>query len=316
MTSAAATAVAAVDVGTNSVRLLVAEPGGDRHLTRVVREVRITRLGKGIDATGHLDDAALERTLSVIGDYAAIWRRRGVERARIAATSAIRDAADRDRFFDGVRERTGVDAVVLSGKQEAATAFLGATAAVRGEAPYLVLDIGGGSTELILGDLAPVASTSRQLGCVRLTERALPSDPPTRAELDAAAAIAAAQLDAAAMQVHPEKARTLVGVAGTVTTLAALHLGLDAYEPERIHGTRLPRPAVAALVARLGAMTAAQRAALGPMAPGREDVIVGGAIILACAMARFDFTEVLVSEADILDGLAIDLLRAGDPARG
>jgi exopolyphosphatase/guanosine-5'-triphosphate,3'-diphosphate pyrophosphatase len=212
--------------------------------------MRITRLGQGIDATGHLDDAALGRTLEVIGEYAAIWQERGVERVRIAATSAVRDADDRGRFFDGVRERTGVDAVVLSGEQEAATAFLGATAAVRGDAPYLVLDIGGGSTELILGEGGPVASSSRQLGCVRLTERALRSDPPTRAELDAAAAIAAAELDAAAMQIHAEQARTLVGVAGSVTTLGALHLGLDAYEPERIHGTRVPRQAVAALTER------------------------------------------------------------------
>jgi exopolyphosphatase/guanosine-5'-triphosphate,3'-diphosphate pyrophosphatase len=309
-------AVAAVDVGANSVRLLVAEPGGEGHLTQVVREMRITRLGQGIDATGHLDDAALGRTLEVIGEYAAIWQERGVERVRIAATSAVRDADDRGRFFDGVRERTGVDAVVLSGEQEAATAFLGATAAVRGDAPYLVLDIGGGSTELILGEGGPVASSSRQLGCVRLTERALRSDPPTRAELDAAAAIAAAELDAAAMQIHAEQARTLVGVAGSVTTLGALHLGLDAYEPERIHGTRVPRQAVAALTVQLGAMTTAERAALGPMAPGREDVIVGGAIILACAMARFGFAEVLVSEADILDGLALELLRAAGPAPG
>jgi exopolyphosphatase / guanosine-5'-triphosphate,3'-diphosphate pyrophosphatase len=298
--------VAAVDVGTNSVRLLVADPGDP--LVEVEREMRITRLGKGVDATGHLDDEALARTLGVIEDYAERWQALGAERVRIAATSAVRDASDRDRFFDGVRERAGVDAEVLTGEQEAATAFAGATASVSGEAPYLVLDIGGGSTELILGERQPEASTSRQLGCVRLTERALRDDPPTRDQIDEARALAEAELIAAEAVVDGRRARTLVGVAGTVTTLAALHLGLDEYEPTRIHGTRMPFEAVRALEEQLGAMTTAERAALGPMAPGREDVILGGAIVLERTMAHFRFAEVLVSEADILDGLAMTLL--------
>jgi exopolyphosphatase / guanosine-5'-triphosphate,3'-diphosphate pyrophosphatase len=298
--------VAAVDVGTNSVRLLVAESGDP--LVQVEREMRITRLGKGVDARGHLDDAALASTLHTIADYAARWTELGASRVRIAATSAVRDAADRDRFFDGVRARTGVDAEVLTGTQEAAAAFRGATASVGGRAPYLVLDIGGGSTELILGEGELLASTSRQLGCVRLTERNLHDDPPTPRQIEEATAFIDAELAAAEALVSARSARTLVGVAGTVTTLAALHLGLETYEPSRIHGTRVPLAEVARLTASLTGMTAAQRAALGPMAPGREDVIVGGAMVLERTMARFGFGEVLVSEADILDGLAMGLL--------
>jgi exopolyphosphatase / guanosine-5'-triphosphate,3'-diphosphate pyrophosphatase len=299
-------AVAAVDVGTNSVRLLVARDG--QPLDRLERLMRITRLGKGVDATGRLDDESLERTLGVIGDYAERWRELGAARVRIAATSAVRDAEDRDRFFDGVRERAGVDAEVLSGEQEAATAFLGATASVSAGRPFLVLDIGGGSTELIRGDQRPDAWTSRQLGCVRLTERSLPGDPPSAADMTAARQVVDDELDQAEGIVDPSAARTLIAVAGTATTLAALHLDLDDYVPDAIHGTRVPLSAVVELTERLAGMTAAERAALGPMAPGREDVIVGGAVILQRVMERFGFAEVLVSEADILDGLVLSLL--------
>ncbi len=300
------TRVAAVDVGTNSVRLLVAEPG--EPLRSLERAMRITRLGAGVDATGHLDDGALARTLDCIGDYADRWRALGAERVRISATSAVRDAADRDRFFDGVRARAGVDAEVLSGDEEATTAFRGATAAVEGEAPYLVLDIGGGSTEYIRGVDVPEAMTSRQLGCVRLTERCLPTDPPTADEIQAAYELVDAELDVVDGLVAPGSARTLVGVAGTVTTLAALFVGLEVHDPERVHSTRIPIDQVVALTGRLAVMPVAARAALGPMAPGREDVIVGGALILTRTMERFGFADVLVSESDILDGLALGLL--------
>ena len=302
------TRVAAVDVGTNSVRLLVAESNGTA-MTNVERLMTITRLGFGVDATGHLDDAALERTLSCIGGYAERWRELGAERVRISATSAVRDAADRDRFFDGVRARAGVDAEVLSGEQEATTAFLGATSGIEGTPPYLVLDIGGGSTEFILGSTAPEAMTSRQLGCVRLTERAVHSDPPTPQELAEALAVIDAELDAVEQLMKARSARTLVGVAGTVTTVAALHLGLDEYLADRIHGTVVPAREVIAISDQLAAMTTAQRRALGPMAPGREDVIVAGALILRRVVERFGFAEVLTSESDILDGLAMQLLR-------
>jgi len=300
------TRVAAVDVGTNSVRLLVAE--GPAPVRVVEREMRITRLGAGVDAAGVLDDAALERTLACLDDYARRWRELGAERARIAATSAVRDAADRHRFFDGVRARTGVAAEVLSGDEEARTAFRGATALVEAEAPYLVLDIGGGSTEFIRGTSEPEAVSSRQLGCVRLRERALPGDPPGAAAVTAARSAIAAELDVVERLVDPVGARTLIGVAGTVTTIGALHLELPAYLPERIHGTRVPAAAVHALTERLLALPSAERALLGPMAPGREDVIHAGALILDEVVRRFGFDEVLVSESDILDGLALGLL--------
>lgn len=301
------TRVAAVDVGTNSVRLLVAE-GRDGGLETVERLMTITRLGAGVDATGHLDDAALERTLNCIDGYAKRWQALGAQRVRISATSAVRDAADRDRFFDGVRERAGVDAEVLTGDQEARTSFTGATAGARGEAPYLVLDIGGGSTEFILGSSGPEAMTSRQLGCVRLTERCINTDPPTSQDLRGAMAVVDEELSAVEQLVDVGSARTLIGVAGTVTTVAALHLGLPEYRADAIHGTRVPAADVARIAGELAAMTSPQRRELGPMAPGREDVIVAGAVILQRVVERFGFADVLTSESDILDGLALELL--------
>ncbi len=304
--------VAAVDVGTNSVRLLVArggsggDPAAREPLTVIERLMTITRLGKGVDARGHLDDAALTRTLDCLEDYARRWRSLGAERVRIAATSAVRDAADRERFFDGVRERTGVAAEVISGQEEALTAFRGAVSSVGGRPPYLVLDIGGGSTELILGETAPAAADSLQIGCVRLTERCLHDDPPTEDQLTRARSVVAAELDS--LPFDPAPARTLIGVAGTVTTIGALHLQLATYEAERIHGTRVPVDAVAALSRRLAGMTNQERAELGPMAASREDVIVAGCLILEGVLRRYDLAEVLVSEADILDGLALSLL--------
>jgi exopolyphosphatase/guanosine-5'-triphosphate,3'-diphosphate pyrophosphatase len=305
------TRVAAIDCGTNSTRVLVADPGWP--LAAVERDMQVTRLGAGVDRTGHLDDAALQRTVERIAAYHAHARRLGAQRCRIAATSAIRDASDRHRFCDAVAEVTGVTAEVLSGEDEAAIAFAGATSAIAGTPPYLVLDVGGGSTELILGQHEPIASVSRQLGCVRLTERCLASDPPTCDELAAAKATAGGELDAAVAALGLAGAHrelSVVGVAGTVTTLAALELGLATYDAGRIHGTRLSAEAVAALVERLAAMTSAQRARLGPVAPGREDVLVAGAVVLAAALDRLGASEVLVSEADVLDGLALSLLAA------
>jgi len=300
------TRIAAVDVGTNSTRLLVAEE--ELPLRAVERQMRITRLGQGVDATGRLDDTALERTLACIADYADRWRQLGAERVRLTATSAVRDAHDRERFFAGVRERAGVEAEVLSGDDEGRTAFRGATALIQGEPPYLVLDIGGGSTEFILGTDRPEAMTSRQLGCVRMAERELRDDPPTLDQIAEARGLADAEIDAVEVVIDPGAPRTLVGVAGTITTIAALHLDLDAYQPDRIHGSRIPAERVSEITERLLEMTASERRALGPMAPGREDVIHAGALILDRVVARYGFADVLVSESDILDGLAMSLL--------
>jgi exopolyphosphatase / guanosine-5'-triphosphate,3'-diphosphate pyrophosphatase len=304
-------ACAAVDVGSNSVRLLVLAADG----SRITREMVVTRLAAGVDRTGHLDDAALDRTLATIADFQALWCRHGVtDRVRIAATSAVRDADDRERFFAGVRRITGVDAEVLSGAEEAALAFRGALGAVDVPRPAAVLDIGGGSTELIVGDRHDrvLADVSLQLGCVRLTERHLVEDPPRRAEVTAARAMIAERLDAAD-EVFADRsvalgdAAALVAVAGTATTIGALHLGLDAYEETRIHHAVVPAAALAELTERLLGMRSADRAALGPMQPGREDVIHGGAMILCEVVARYGFDAVVVSEADGLDGLAASL---------
>lgn len=305
--------VAAVDVGTNSVRLLLLGADGER----ITRELTITRLGHGVDRTGHLDDEALGRTLDTIARYHALWTQAGVtDRVRVAATSAVRDASDRDRFFDGVRRIAGVDAEVLSGDQEAALSFAGAAGAVEVDAPTAVVDVGGGSTELVVGDAdgQVAGGISLQLGCVRLTERHLAGDPPTEAEVDAARAFVDERLDEADRVLAGQgadlaAARSLVAVAGTATTLAALHLGLDAYEEARIHATRVPASALLELTERLVAMTSARRAALGPVQPGREDVLHGGALVLSRVAQRYGFDEIVVSESDILDGLAKSLFQ-------
>jgi exopolyphosphatase / guanosine-5'-triphosphate,3'-diphosphate pyrophosphatase len=304
---------AAVDVGTNSVRLLLVDADG----RRITREMTVTRLGAGVDRRGHLDDAALARTLETIGDYHQVWESHGVDgRVRIAATSAVRDAADRDRFFGGVRERTGVDAEVLSGEEEARLSFLGAVGAVDVDPPPAVIDVGGGSTELIVGtgtELDSVAgSVSLQLGCVRLTERHLRRDPPTATELRAARRAVAERLDEADEVLARQgtalgAAGSLIGVAGTATTLAALHLGLPTYDEDRIHSTRIPAAALHVLSAQLSATSTAARAALGPVQAGREDVLHGGAIVLDEVVRRYGFVELVVSEADILDGLVASL---------
>ena len=299
---------AAVDVGTNSIRLLVVD-GDDR---RITREMTITRLGQGVDRTGHLDDEALQRTLDTLATYRDIWQGHGVDRVRIAATSAVRDADNRERFFAGVRELTGHEAEVLDGQQEAALTYLGARRAVELDRAPVMLDIGGGSTEIIVGgnDGEVAASVSLQLGSVRLTERLLPTDPPTTPDIEATQDEIRRQLSKAddaltGAGADVDASRPFVGVAGTVTTLAALYLGLDDYEEERIHGTRVPMREVRRLTAELLTMPSSERARLGPVSPGREDVIGAGALILRETMSRWGFDEVVVSEADILDGLAL-----------
>lgn len=301
---------AAVDVGTNSVRLLVLDGQGrplDRRMT-------ITRLGRGVDEHGRLDDEALQRTLAVLRGFRKAWEAWGVapRRVRIAATSAVRDAADRERFFRGVEQVTGgVPAEVVTGEEEAAFAFRGATQALELPRPAVVVDIGGGSTEVVVGDGdgAPAAAVSLQLGSVRLTERLLASDPPRPEQVAAARREVAARLEEGdrhldARGVAVADAAVLVGVAGTVTTVAALHLGLSTYEPDRVHGTVLPRPALETWTDRLLGMRTAERAELGPVAAGRADVIAAGALIALGVLAHHRRDRMVVSEADNLDGLA------------
>ena len=305
--------VAAVDCGTNSIRLFVTDldpqTGAAHELTR---RMEIVRLGQGVDATGRLAPEALQRTFAACDDYAAEIRNLGAERIRFVATSATRDAANRDEFVAGVGSRLGVEPEVITGSDEAALSFSGATRAVAGETghptPYLVVDIGGGSTEFVLGDREVEAARSVDIGCVRLTERHLTQDPPTLAQITAARGDIDAAIDLAATQVPIDQAKTLVGVAGSVTTVSAIALGLPEYDRDRVHLSRISAQSVRRVAGDLLASTHAQRAANPVIHPGRVDVIGAGALILAQIVDRLGLAEVVVSEHDILDGIALSLL--------
>jgi exopolyphosphatase/guanosine-5'-triphosphate,3'-diphosphate pyrophosphatase len=309
------TVVGAVDCGTNSIRLLIARRE-DGVLTDLHREMRVVRLGEGVDATGRFAEGALARTRAALEDYAEIMRQHGVEALRMVATSATRDAANRDVFFDMTREVlapvvAGSVAEVISGDEEARLSFAGAVGEFdAADGPFVVTDLGGGSTEVVLGvDGEVVATRSVNIGCVRLTERVLHSDPPTDDEVATAHDVARGELSAAFEAVPVERARTWVGVAGTMTTLAALAENLESYDPDRIHRTRVPLARLREVCEGLVAMTRDQRAALGPMHPGRVDVIGGGSIVtleLAREFAeRAGIDALVVSEKDILDGIAL-----------
>ena len=316
--------VAAVDCGTNSLRLLVADVDRDRaEVTDVARRMEVVRLGQGVDQTGRLAPEALERTIGVLRDYAGLITRSGAQAVRMVATSATRDADNAAEFVYRVKEVLGVAPEVLTGSEEAMLAFTGATAELAGAddgAPYLVADIGGGSTEFVLGgaaSVAPAAVTGRaesavraisvNIGCVRMTERHLHGDPPAVQEVAAATADIDAALDTVAAALPVRQAGTLVGLAGSVTTVAAIAMGLPAYDAARLHHARVAVADVHAVTRGLLAQTRAARAAVGVMHPGRVDVIGGGALVLDRVMARFGFGEVLVSEHDILDGIAWSL---------
>jgi exopolyphosphatase/guanosine-5'-triphosphate,3'-diphosphate pyrophosphatase len=299
------TRVAAIDCGTNSIRLLVADVAGGR-LVDVRREMRIVRLGQGVDETGVLAPEALDRTFAALRDYAVLAR--GADRVRMVATSATRDAANSAEFVSGCTGILGVAPDVVSGDAEARLSFAGATGDLAAhDAPYVVCDLGGGSTEFVLGSGDVEAAVSVDVGCVRITERRLHTDPPTTAEIGAAAADIAEALDRAATVVDVASAATFVGLSGTVTTLAAIALGLAAYDPAAIHHSVLSAAQVEDVAARLLAMTHAERAALPVMHPGRVDVIGGGALVLREIVRRWAVPYVVVSEHDILDGIALSL---------
>jgi exopolyphosphatase / guanosine-5'-triphosphate,3'-diphosphate pyrophosphatase len=299
--------VAAVDCGTNSLRLLLADVDPDRaELTDVARRMEIVRLGQGVDKTGRLAPEALARTIAVLHDYADIIAGSGAQAVRMVATSATRDADNATEFVRLVKEVLGVAPEVLTGEEEARLSFAGATAELGAHpsGPYLVVDIGGGSTEFVL---SAVHAVSVNIGCVRMTERHLHSDPPADAEVAAAAADIDAALDTVAGAVPVRQARTLIGLAGSVTTVAAIAMGLPAYDAARIHHARVSAADVHDVTVNLLAGTRAARAAIGVMHPGRVDVIGGGTLVLDRIMQRFGFGEVLVSEHDILDGIAWSL---------
>jgi exopolyphosphatase/guanosine-5'-triphosphate,3'-diphosphate pyrophosphatase len=305
---------AALDLGTNSTRLLVGEitdPTGPLHA--LDRRMTITRLGQGVDAARRLAPEAIDRTLAALREYrAAMDDLGGVTAVRATATSAARDATNRDDLFKPAADILGAELELLSGEEEAELSFLGATTELGDavEAPYLVVDIGGGSTEFVVGTDRPEGSMSVDIGCVRITEAWLHSDPPAPEELSQAVHVVREYVVDVAREVPGAKeARTLIGLAGTVTTVAAIELGLAEYDRDRIHHYRLTRPAVEEVFRTLATEPAAQRRHNPGLEEGRVDVIVGGVIILVTILRTLEFDEMLVSEADILDGLIRSLAR-------
>ncbi|MFF2099112.1 exopolyphosphatase [Streptomyces sp. NPDC058202] len=308
------TRVTAIDCGTNSIRLLVADADPETgELVDLDRRMTIVRLGQGVDRTGRLAPEALERTFAACREYAAVIKEHGAERLRFVATSASRDAENRDDFVRGVLDILGVEPEVISGDQEAEFSFTGATLELKGSddlaKPYLVVDIGGGSTEFVVGADTVRAARSVDVGCVRMTERHLVhdggvTDPPTAEQVAAMRADIEAALDLAAETVPLREARTLVGLAGSVTTVSAIAQELPAYDPAAIHHSRIPVERVRAITEWLLRSTHAERAAVPSMHPGRVDVIGAGALVLLSIMERTGAREVVVSEHDILDGIA------------
>ncbi|ARH91568.1 MULTISPECIES: Ppx/GppA phosphatase family protein [Streptomyces] len=306
--------VAAVDCGTNSIRLLVADVDPSTgELKELDRRMQIVRLGQGVDRTGRLAPEALERTFAACREYAAVIKGLGAQQVRFVATSASRDAENREDFVRGVVDILGVQPEVITGDQEAEFSFNGATKELLGRAdlarPFLVVDIGGGSTEFVLGDEAVRAARSVDVGCVRMTERHLVhggeiTDPPTARQVDAMKADIAAALDRAEETVPLREAATLVGLAGSVTTVAGIALGLEHYDSDAIHHARVPLAKVREITEHLLSSTHAERAAIPVLHPGRIDVIAAGALVLLSIMERTGAEEVVVSEHDILDGIA------------
>jgi len=295
--------VAAIDIGTNSVRLLITDQQG----AELERHMQITRLGQAVDVSGRLHPDAIARTVHVLSEYGALLRQHNVQRVRAAATSAARDAANSDEFFDAAERALGARPELLSGEEEALLSFRGATFGLdAAQGPFLVVDIGGGSSEFVLGSAAPEALISVPMGCVRMTERHLKSDPPSSEQLAACVADIRGLLAEVQRALPLDRARCMIGLAGTITTLASLQLGLRHYDPRRTHHSRLGRDQVEHLFERLRAVDVATRRTL-LAEPKRAEVIVGGVAILVTVLREFDLRELMVSESDILDGLAASL---------
>lgn len=299
------TRVAAIDCGTNSIRLLVCDADPETgELVDLDRRMTIVRLGQGVDRTGRLAPEALERTFAACRAYAAVIEELGAERLRFVATSASRDAENRDEFVRGVVDILGVEPEVITGDQEAEFSFTGATRELHADGDYLVVDIGGGSTEFVVGSRRVRAARSVDVGCVRMTERHHPGDPATAEQIAAMRSDIEAALDLAERTVPLREPRTLVGLAGSVTTVAAIALDLPAYDSAAIHHSRIPYEDVKRVTERLLTSTHEERTAIPVLHPGRVDVIAAGALVLLAVMERTGAPEVVVSEHDILDGIA------------
>ena len=304
------TTVASIDIGTNSTRVLVARPAGNGTLDIVDRRNTITRLGQGVGASGRLADEAVERTLACLRGYREILDANAVDTVRVAATSASRDAANREAFFAAVDDVVGVRPELLSGDEEGRLSFLGATGDLdHALGPFLIVDIGGGSTEFIVGTDRVEGVVSVDIGCVRLTEKFLHHDPPQPEELSACISLTDAYLDDVVREIPAAaEARTLVGLAGTVTTVAAVEIGLETYDRDRIHHFHLTHEAAEDVFRTLATETRADRIHNPGLEEARADVIVGGCCVLVALFRHLGFDEMIVSEADILDGLALSLL--------
>jgi exopolyphosphatase/guanosine-5'-triphosphate,3'-diphosphate pyrophosphatase len=301
--------VAAIDCGTNSIRLLIADIDGN-NFREVVRDMEIVRLGQGVDETGQFHPDAIARTLAAVDKFAAEIAKRGVEKIRFCATSATRDATNRHLFVDGVRERLGIELEVISGDEEAALSFAGAIKDLDpSNGPFLVVDIGGGSTEFVFGTSTVEAARSVNIGCVRMTERHFASDPATAEQIELARTDIQAAIAQAAAVVPITKAKTLVAVAGTATTVAAAALDLPEYDRYAIHLSRISAQQTHDAATMFAASTREQRLALGYMHPGRVDVIAAGSLVLSEIMKATGASEFVASESDILDGMAFSLAR-------
>jgi len=301
--------VAAIDCGTNSIRLLIADIDGS-NFREVVRDMEIVRLGQGVDQTGQFHPDAINRTLAAVDKFAAEIAKRGVEKIRFCATSATRDATNRHLFVDGVRERLGIEVEVISGDEEAALSFAGAIQdLVPSQGPFLVVDIGGGSTEFVFGTTSVESARSVNIGCVRMSERHFANDPATPAQIESARIDIQAAIAIAAAEVPITKAKTLVAVAGTATTVAAAGLDLNEYDRYAIHLARISAQQVHDAATMFATQTREQRLALGYMHPGRVDVIAAGSLVLSEIMKATGATEFVASESDILDGMARSLVK-------
>ena len=301
--------VGVIDCGTNSIRLLIADIEGTT-FREVTRQMQVVRLGQGVDETNQFHPDALERTFAAVDLYAAELARRGVEKIRFCATSATRDATNRNIFIDGVKERLGIEPEVISGDEEARLSFAGATREFnRTDGPFLVVDIGGGSTEFVLGTDTVESAISVNIGCVRMTERHFHNDPPTADEVSIARSDIQNAIDIASASVDIKSAKTLVCVAGTATTVAAAALNLPEYDRHAIHLSRISADQVHQVSNNFLTMTRDERAALGYMHPGRVDVITAGALVLSKIVKATGAKEFVASENDILDGMAWSLAK-------
>ena len=301
--------VAAIDCGTNSIRLLIADIDGS-NFREVVRDMEIVRLGQGVDETGQFHPDAIARTLAAVDKFAAVIAKRGVEKIRFCATSATRDATNRHLFIDGVRDRLGIELEVISGDEEAALSFAGAIKDLDpSNGPFLVVDIGGGSTEFVFGTSTVEAARSVNIGCVRMTERHFANDPVTTEQIELVRTDIQAAIAQAAAVVPITKAKTLVAVAGTATTVAAAALELPEYDRYTIHLSRISAQQTHDAAVMFATSTREQRLSLGYMHPGRVDVIAAGSLVLSEIMKATGATEFVASESDILDGMAFSLAR-------